>query len=326
MNTDNPDFSITYSLIIPVYKNEKNIPSLLDALEQQLTNDFGAEFEVVFVVDGSPDKSFELLSGCLPSAKFCSQLVTLSRNFGSFSAIRTGLESARGHFFAVMAADLQEPPELVGQFFRELAAGRADVVFGKRVSRSDGFLSDIFSKLFWKTYKRFVIADMPEGGVDVFGCNQAVKDVLLKFEEVNSSLVAQLFWIGFRRLYIPYERRERAHGKSAWNFNRKFRYMLDSIFSFSDLPIMALLWIGLFGCTLSIFLGIVIFLFWFFGAITEPGYTPIMLGLLFLGSLIMTSQGIIGCYVWRTSENTKRRPLAIVVSNTKFNGSTRSNI
>lgn len=313
---------ITKSLIIPVYKNEANIPTLLDAIED-LAKKLGKEFEVVFVVDGSPDKSFELLADRLPSTTFSSQLVSLSKNFGSFSAIRSGLESARGRFFAIMAADLQEPPELVGQFFKELAVDRADVIFGKRECRSDGLLSDFFSKLFWKTYKRFVLPDIPEGGVDIFACNEAVRSVLLKFEETNSSLVAQLFWVGFRRLYIPYERRERIHGESAWNFSRKFRYMLDSIFSFSDLPIMALLWLGLVGCTVSIFLSIVIFLFWLFGAITEPGYTPIMLGLLFLGSIIMTSQGIIGCYVWRTSENTKGRPLTIIASKTVFNGSAK---
>jgi glycosyltransferase involved in cell wall biosynthesis len=321
MSPDEPtDISITYSLIIPVYKNEANISSLLEAVED-LSEEFGCSFEAIFVVDGSPDRSYMLLSEKLPEASFASQLLALSTNFGSFSAIRSGLESARGRFMAVMAADLQEPLDLVRKFFRELAADRADVIFGSRVSRSDGLISNFFSRLFWKAYKSFVIKDIPEGGIDVFGCNDIVKRELLRFKETNSSLIAQLFWIGFRRSFIPYERRERIHGQSAWKFNKKLRYMLDSIFSFSDLPIMILLWIGLFGCLVSVLFGLVILIFRLSGLITQAGYTPIMLALFFFGSLIMTSQGIIGCYLWRTSENSKKRPLSIVASKKTFNGS-----
>jgi glycosyltransferase involved in cell wall biosynthesis len=129
-----------YSLVIPVYRNEANHERLLQALVS-LAGRIAGEFEVVFVVDGSPDRSLEILRQRLPTLKIQSQLLLLSRNFGSFSAIAAGMEHARGEALAVMAADLQEPPELIEEFFRILANGQADIVFGVRSSRSDPWMS-----------------------------------------------------------------------------------------------------------------------------------------------------------------------------------------
>src|SRR4051794_29166439 len=128
------------SLIIPVYKNEANLDRLLGELVK-LAARVPGEFEVVFVVDGSPDHCFDILRKRLPALPLRTQLLSLSRNFGSFAAIAAGLERATGDYIAVMAADLQEPPELVLQFFEVMAAGRADVVFGVRGGRSDPWLT-----------------------------------------------------------------------------------------------------------------------------------------------------------------------------------------
>ena len=299
------------SLVIPVYRNAENIPRLIEALEA-VSNALDNDLEVIFVVDGSPDRSGALLMELLPKCSFPGKIVFHSRNFGAFTAIRTGMELAGGDYLAVMAADLQEPPELIIAFFRILAAGHADIVFGKREGRKDPLLSRLLSKGFWTAYRRFVIPDMPPGGVDVFGCNRKVRDLVMSIEEPNSSLVAQLFWVGFRRDFVPYVRRERREGRSAWNFSRRFRYMMDSIFSFSDLPIMLVLWIGVFGCTISFVLGLVTLVARLGGYIQEAGYTSLILLIVFLGSLNLMVQGILGCYVWRTAENTKRRPLRII--------------
>ena len=178
------------SLVVPVYSNEGSIPDLLVAVAR-LALDIDAPFETVFVVDGSPDRCFEMLAAQLPSCTFSSQLVLLSRNFGSFAAIRAGMEAARGDTFAVMAADLQEPPELVHTMWQILDSGEADVVVGVRNSRHDPLVSRLFSGLFWRLYRRYVVPDVPHGGVDVFGCNKAFRDELLKLEERHSSLIAQ---------------------------------------------------------------------------------------------------------------------------------------
>jgi polyisoprenyl-phosphate glycosyltransferase len=245
----------------------------------------------------------------------------LSRNFGSFAAIRQGLVLARGKYFAAMAADLQEPPELIAQFFEQLNMGDCDVVVGARAAREDPALNRFLSSVFWRSYKALVMPDIPHGGVDVFGCNRAFRTALLSLEERSSFLVGQIFWLGFRRKEIYYKRRAREIGRSAWKFRRRLRYMLDSLFAFSDLPINLLLWLGAFGLFVSVISTAIILGAWSLGVIDVRGYVPIMLAVVFFGSLLVLGQGIIGCYVWRVSENTKKRPLSIVLSHRQGNES-----
>jgi len=212
-----------YSVVIPVYKNEDSITRLLEALTQ-MNASLDNDMEAVFVVDGSPDKSFELLKNALEQVSFSAQLLTHSRNFGSFPAIRSGLIASRGEYFGVMAADLQEPPELLVTFFKSLSADECDVAVGTRVGRKDPLLSRISSSIFWGLYRRLIVPDMPSGGVDVFGCNRQFRDQLVQLEESRSSLIALIFWLGFRRKLVGYERQVRQEGKSAWTFKKKVDY------------------------------------------------------------------------------------------------------
>ncbi len=311
---------ITNSLIIPVYKNELNIPSLLNAIRnmhKELSNDL----EVVFVVDGSPDKSYEILKNSLEEEFFSSKLVLLSRNFGSFPAIRTGLQVATGKYFAVMAADLQEPPELAIEFFKTLRDEEVDVTIGTRDGRDDPFFSQLASNLFWNFYKKFVVTDMPTGGIDVFGCNKAFRDSLLKLDESHSSLIAQIFWLGFRRKQVYYKRLERQLGVSAWTFKKKVTYMMDSIFSFTDLPIKVLTRLGALGIVIFGILGFITFISKIMGFISVPGYTAMFLAVGFFGAINLFGLGIIGSYAWRTYENTKARPLSVILSIEEFDES-----
>lgn len=303
---------ITRSLVIPVYRNELNIAPLLAALTELAAGI--SDFEVVFVVDGSPDRSAELLARGLVDVPFAWQLTELSRNFGSFAAIRQGLGLARGEFVAVMAADLQEPPELIKEFFAELAGNEVDVVVGVRSGRNDPVMSSLSSRIFWALYRRLIMPQVPEGGVDVFACNAAFKRALLSLEERESFLIGQLFWIGFRRREVVYERREREAGTSAWTFRRKVSYMLDGIFAFSSLPISLLLWIGVLGTAVSIISIIAVFISWVSGAIRVPGYAPIMLAIMFFGSMTTLGLGTLGGYVWRIAENGRRRPISLIMT------------
>ncbi len=299
------------SLVIPVYRNEENIPSLMEALTA-LNHDLGGDLEVICVVDGSPDRSGEQLIEAGRTAAFPLRVVFHSRNFGSFTAIRTGMEFAGGANVAVMAADLQEPPELIHRFFTMLEADEADVVFGQRSGRHDAWLRDALSNAFWALYRKLVIPDLPRGGVDIFACNRPAVQAVLQIEEPNSSLVAQLFWIGFRRRFVPYHRRQRQHGTSAWNLTRRMRYMMDSIFSFTDLPILLVLWFGILGCIASLLIGGGIATARLVGLIQEPGYAGLAVLITFSASATLAVQGVIGSYLWRTFENTKRRPLRLV--------------
>jgi glycosyltransferase involved in cell wall biosynthesis len=307
-----------YSIVIPVYKNEASIPDLLLTLTG-ISKRLDSALEVVFVVDGSPDESFRRLAAELPSVGFKSKLIALSRNFGSFSAIRAGLQKAAGPYFAVMAADLQEPADLIVAFFDELAKDEADVVVGTRVSRDDPFLSRIGSQLFWFLYRKFVQPELPPGGIDVFGCNAAFHRELLKLEESHSSLVGLVLWLGFRRKTLPYKRMGRRHGKSAWTFARRVRYLMDSSFSFSDLPIKVLLWVGSIGVVISVIFSIILLWSRLTGRIQVPGYSPIVLSIIFFGSVNLVCLGIVGAYVWRVYENTKKRPGAVVLREMEFN-------
>ena len=308
-----------YSIVIPVYKNEQNIPRLLTVLEN-LNQKLDKNLECVFVVDGSPDKSFEILKQNLPSANFQSQLLLHSRNFGSFPAIRSGLNSAKGTYLAVMAADLQEPPELILEFFKVLGSNEFDVTIGTRDSRNDPLITRIAASAFWFLYKKMVLPEMPEGGVDIFGCNKFFCDQLLKLEESRSSLIALVFWLGFRRKFIGYERQIRLEGKSAWTFVKKIDYMMDSIFAFTDLPIRLLTRVGMFGCMLSMLLGIIIVVARLTGGVIVPGYAATMLVVLFFGTLNIFGLGLVGTYAWRSYENTKKRPMAIISLIQEFQG------
>lgn len=305
------------TLVIPVYRNEGSLPDLLCAVAN-LNRQLDGKMETVFVVDGSPDRCYEILRNILPDAGFNAQLVLLSRNFGSFAAIRTGLAAGRGERFAVMAADLQEPPEMVLKMNQVLMSEEVDVVVGVRESRQDPLLTRLPAQLFWGLYRRYVVPEIPPGGVDVFGCNKAFRDTLLKLDESHSSLIAQIFWLGFRRKCITYVRQERRHGTSAWTLRKKVNYLMDSVFAFTDLPIRLLIRVGSVGAALASVLGIVVAIARATGAIAVPGYSMTIIVIAFFGALNLLSLGLVGSYAWRAYENTKQRPLTVTLKVDSF--------
>lgn len=305
------------SLVIPVYLNAENIPTLITRLVD-LNKNIPGGIEAVCVVDGSPDQSYDLLKASLSQQEFPSQLLLLSRNFGSFAAIRAGLTAARGKFFAVMAADLQEPASLIEAFFDCLRNEPVDLSFGTRETRADSFGTRITSNLFWDTYRRFIQTGVPKGGIDVFACNMTFRDHLIRFTETNSSLVGQLIWLGFRQKQIPYHREARQNGKSAWTFRRKLTYLLDSAFSFSDFPVRVFLGMGFLGLVIAVAFGLVVIFAKLTGAIDMPGYSATLLTILFFSSINLFGLGVVGSYVWRAYENSKARPLAVVMRKEEF--------
>lgn len=308
---------VEYSVVIPVYTNEDTIEPLVARLTE-IAQRLPGRLEAVFVVDGSPDGSLLALRRVLPTAGISTQLVVHARNFGSFAAIRTGLAAARGSFIGVMAADLQEPPELMEEFFAVLSTGDTDVVVGRRTARSDPAMTKLLSRTFWSLYRKLINPSIPRGGVDVFGCTRRVAHQLLQLDEANSSLVGLLYWVGFRRVEVPYARAPRETGKSGWTIHRRTRYLLDSVFSFTDIPISLLTGIGFFGGTLTVVAGLVVLISWLTGGITEVGYTPLMLTMLFSTFTLLLGLGVVGSYVWRAYENSKRRPYAISMSAETF--------
>jgi len=261
----------------------------------------------------------------VPGTGIRSQILSLTRNFGSFAAVRAGLETGAGDIFAVMAADLQEPPELILSFREVLESGDYDVAVGCRDSRSDPLRDRIFSTSFWALYRMLVQREVPSGGVDVFGCTRRFRDEILRLSEGNSTLVGLIFWLGFRRAEIRYTRRPRRYGRSTWSFRRKFRYLLDSCFAFSDLPIRLLSLVGLSGIALSLIFGAIVVVGRTTGQIEVPGYAATVLTVMFFGGLNAFGIGILGEYLWRTFENTKGRPGYVVFSRVEYPGRPRGN-
>ena len=313
-----------YSVIIPVYRTAEFVPLLIsefNRIDEIVQARFGLPVEFVFVVDGSPDASHALLEDALPQAAFCSQLVLHARNFGSFAAIRTGLLAAKGEYFGVITADLQEPPDLLLSFLEVLIADTHDIVIGVREGRNDPFMSRFSANLFWRLYRWLVVKDIPSGGVDVFGCNKVVREELVRLEEANSSVVGLIFWLGFRRTEIGYIRRRRIYGRSAWTFGKKLTYLLDSVFAFTNLPIRILTALGLVGTTFAFLFGLLILTMRLFGNVAVPGYAATIVVITFFGALNILGLGLVGAYAWRAYENTKRRPLSIIQSVRTFPGS-----
>lgn len=306
-----------FSLIVPVYKSEANLKPLLLGLSWLSTN-MDDQIEVVFVVDGSPDQSYDILMNLLKEVPFPAKLILLTKNEGSFAAIRAGLSAANGVYFGMIAADLQEPIELILQMYDAIVRDDLDVIIAKRLGREDRWMDRVASNLFWWAYRTLVMSAMPRGGFDTFVCNRSFRDQLLSLKERHTSLVAQILWLGGRRGFVSYARRKRQEGKSAWTLKKKISYLEDSVFSFTDLPIRILIYFGAITSVVSGVGGIGVFYARFSGKIVVPGYTALALLITFFGSTGLYAVGIVGSYAWRTYENTKNRPLFTFQAQTTF--------
>jgi glycosyltransferase involved in cell wall biosynthesis len=309
--------AVRYSVVVPIYGNRDSLVALVDRLAA-LNERLGGGLEGVFVVDGSPDDSLAVLREILAGGALEAQVLSHSRNFGSASAVRSGLAVARGDYIAVMAADLQEPPEVAESFFNLLEADECDIALGERIGRDDPATSAAMASLYWRLYQRFINREIPTGGVDVFGCTRSIAQRIVSFPETHTSLIALLYWLGYRRRYVQYRRQARHSGVSAWTFSRKLRLLFDSIYAFTDLPIILLQVIGFAGTIFSFLIGVIVFVGWLLGAVKQPGYTPIMIAIAGSASALLLGLGVVGSYVWRTYENSKSRPLELVATHEYF--------
>ena len=298
------------SIVVPIYKSEASIDRLLDRISQ-LSIAADGLLEAVFVVDGSPDNSLEVLQAKLPNQAFDARIILLSRNFGAFSAIRAGLREASGEITVVMAADLQEPLSLVMNMLEIVKRNEADVAVGVRQSRKDGIVPRILSATFWKLFRRISSLELPRGGVDIFALNRSARDTVNAFQESSTSLIGLIYWMGFRRQEVPYHREERKEGKSSWSLQKRINYAKDSITSFSEVPLTIFLWSGLFGAAVSLVLAAIGAFQYVFASDHASNRELTAIGLLFIASYLMSGLGILGTYLWRVADNVRNRPDSI---------------
>ena len=305
------------SIVVPVFKNEESIDRLLNRVTS-LASSLVGDVEAIFVVDGSPDSSLSLLQNSLPNTTFDSKIILLSRNFGAFSAIRAGLREADGTATVVMAADLQEPISLIEELLGLVVKDGVDVAVGVRQARKDSFVSRFLSSSFWRFFNRLTTLEMPKGGVDIFALSRDARQKINEFEESSTSLVGLIYWIGFKRQEVSYLREKRAEGVSSWSLRKRINYAKDSITAFSEIPLSIFLWSGVIGALVSLLLVVVLIVRLFMNQNDDVSRQLVSIGLLFVVSYLMSGLGLLGTYLWRVSDNVRKRPDSITWKKWEF--------
>jgi dolichol-phosphate mannosyltransferase len=211
----------------------------------------------------------------------------------------------------VIAADLQDPPELFLEMTRHWEEG-VKAIFAVRSDREDAFLQKTFSNLYYALVRRFAVPGYPPGGFDFFLADRQVIDDVNKIHEKNTNLMTLVFWLGYQAVMIPYVRRRRTKGKSHWTLGKKINLFVNTFVSFSYFPIRLFSFLGLIYAIISFSYGLVIFFSWLTFGIEVQGWVPMMLVLTFTAGLQMTLLGILGEYLWRTLDEARGRPLFVI--------------
>ena len=238
IDKNNPDISI----IIPFYNEEENIDFLIDELNQYVLNTSNLHFEIIFVNDGSKDKSLELLK-TNNQIQFKFRIISLSKNFGSHAALRAGIFHASGNYIGFMYADLQDPLILINEMYNELIKG-FDICWATRKSTENGLFEKTFSKFYSSMMKKYAMPNYPDNGFDIVMFNKKVQMNLNQNIESNSSVFLQILNLGYKQNTISYNKQVRKNGKSKWTVSKKIKLFIDSFVAFSFAPIRFVTIIG----------------------------------------------------------------------------------
>ncbi len=299
------------SVIVLVYYNEASLPLLFSELVK-VENQLGRqdlELELIFVDDGSGDASLkELLK--IKEQRESTKIIKLTRNFGGIHALKTGLQFLTGDCFIVLAADLQDPPELIPEMVQLWQQG-AKYVLCAREDRMDPLWAKLFAKIYYWLLRLFVLQDYPPGGYDLALMDRVFLPYLRNSaKNINPYLFA--YWLGFKPEIIPYQRKERSHGHSRWTFSKKVKLFLDSLLGFSIVPIRAISAIGILVSLVSFSYGLFIVINAFLGRSDVRGFATIVVLLSFLLGLMIVMLGLIGEYIWRIFDEINKRPESVI--------------
>ena len=302
-----------FSIVIPVYYNELNLPETVPQL-LALQNSLPAySLQLVFVDDGSGDRSYEILMGFHREHPQSIKVVKLTRNFGSMAAIQAGFAHADGDCIGVIAADLQDPPELFIEMISYWEKG-IKAVFAVRKDREEPLSQKLFANTYYALVRKYAIPNYPVGGFDFLCIDRQVLQEVNRIQEKNTNLMALVFWLGFKPVLIPYIRRSRKNGKSRWTFQKKSKLFIDTFVSFSYVPIQVLSVVGFLVAAASFLYGLVILFSWLTFGIEVKGWVPMMVLLTFTAGTQMTMLGLLGEYLWRTLDETRKRPHFVIDS------------
>lgn len=303
------------SIVVPVYYNADSLEDMYNDLNEKVLTKLDCEYELIFVNDGSGDESYQIMRKLKEKDEKIRNF-SLSRNFGSHAAILCGLEHMTGDCAVVKAADMQEPSELILDMLASWKKGN-NVVLAVRQEREESFKQKYFANLYYTLVRKMALNNMPEAGFDIYLVDKKVVNVLSALDEKNSSLACQILWSGFKTDMVPYVRLARQVGKSRWTLAKKLRLVMDTLFSFSTVPIKAVTTVGMFSFCGAIIWAIAEVIFKLLGMIEVSGWTTLFIFNLFSFGMIMLTLGILGEYLWRTFDASRNRPPYIVEENDK---------
>jgi len=298
------------SIVVPVYNEEKSLPELYKRLHDEICT-ITKKYEMIFVNDGSNDQSLAELKE-LSKTDSRVYYINFSRNFGHQIAVTAGLEFCKGNCVVIIDSDLQDPPELISQLYREYKKG-FDVVYAKRKEREgETLLKKVTAKWFYRVLEKMTSFEIPLDAGDFRLLDRRVVNALKSMTEQNKFLRGQIAWLGFKQTHVLYDRDSRKHGKTAYTYSKMFKLAFDAITSFSDKPLLFVSRMGLAISVLSFFVILYAIFAHFILKQTITGWTSLIISFMFIGGIQLLSVGIIGEYISRINTNVKDRPLYVI--------------
>jgi len=298
------------SIVIPVYYNQDNLMPLYNDIINKLSSSSKFDLELVLVDDGSRDQSWNVMCE-LAQRDSRVKIYHLSRNFGSHAAILCGLSKSTGDCAVVKAADMQEPTEMILEMYEKWENGN-NIVLAIRQGREESKSLSLFANTYYWMVRKTALPTMPKGGFAVYLLDRKVIDVIEQMDERNSAITGQLLWSGFRTDCVYYTRKARTIGKSRWTLKKKIRLVADTLFSFTTLPIFAISIIGAISFFGSLLWALFVLIARITGQIAVSGFTTLFIFNLFSFGIIMLTLGLLGGYLWRTFDASRKRPVYIV--------------
>ena len=301
---------IELSVVIPVFNEEKNISTIYNRCVS-VANAISDYFEIIFVNDGSKDDSFQLIHQ-LAKQDSRVKYISLSRNFGHQIAVSAGLDICVGNYAVIIDADLQDPPEIINDLYAKAKEG-FDVVYAKRnIRKGETLFKTITAKFFYRILTKITSINIPLDTGDFRIISRKVINVLKQMPEQQKFLRGQIAWVGFNQASVSYNRDERADGKSSYTIRKMVRLAFDGITSFSNLPLRIATIAGFLVSGITFCVAMYALYARFISRDYVPGWTSIIISVLFIGGVQLISIGIIGEYISRISSNVRNRPLYVI--------------
>ena len=305
------------SLIIPCYNEEEALPTFYQEVDRVSALLEGYEVEMLFVDDGSKDKTLDTVKGFAekdPRVKYLS----FSRNFGKEAAMYAGFCNATGDLVAVMDADMQDPPSLLPQMIKIIEEEGYDSVATRRVTRKgEPKIRSFFARMFYKIMGKISDVDVVDGARDFRLMKRKMVDSIVAMGETNRFSKGIFGWIGFKTYWLEYENVERVAGQTKWSFWKLFKYSLEGITNFSDAPLKIASWSGIFFTFISVIALLVVFIRALCFGDQVAGWPSTICIILFVAGVQLFCLGMMGQYIAKIFRETKKRPIYIISETNK---------